>query len=185
MCEGFYAPNNCSSLLENHSILVYSSQPSKFFFFFFSTVVNWCQANGGLKAVRVNSSKTAVKTGLFRWLNNCPGRRIYYSWIMTKLLLSFNGAFRGDPEVNFMAADGVEHCVWPVRDPVVVFSLQRAFEAVQSTYIADGHHRSASAFRWGYGETYVKKKKQAKLIISVGVEEKGQNRLSHRRLTRE
>jgi len=30
---------------------------------------------------------------------------------------------------------------------VDVFALQRAFESVKTTYIADGHHRSASAFR--------------------------------------
>lgn len=53
-----------------------------------------------------------------------------------------------NPEVRFQAEDGTEHSVWPVRDPVDVFALQRAFEAVKNTYIADGHHRSASAFRW-------------------------------------
>lgn len=56
---------------------------------------------------------------------------------------------RGAPDVRFMADDGVEHMVWPVRDSAEVFSVQRAFESVNTTYIADGHHRSASAFRCG------------------------------------
>lgn len=55
--------------------------------------------------------------------------------------------FRDKPEVRFAAEDGTEHSVWPVRDPVDVFAIQRAFEGVKTTYIADGHHRSASAFR--------------------------------------
>ncbi|CAN0178298.1 unnamed protein product [Pylaiella littoralis] len=53
------------------------------------------------------------------------------------------------PEVQFTAEDGTEHSVWPVRDPVNVFAIQKAFEIVKTTYIADGHHRSASAFRVG------------------------------------
>lgn len=57
------------------------------------------------------------------------------------------GCKRENPEVRFRAEDGTEHSVWPVRDPVDVFALQRAFETVNNTYIADGHHRSASAFR--------------------------------------
>lgn len=54
---------------------------------------------------------------------------------------------RDKPEVQFTAEDGTEHSVWPVRDPVNVFAIQKAFEIVKTTYIADGHHRSASAFR--------------------------------------
>lgn len=49
--------------------------------------------------------------------------------------------------MQFRAEDGTEHSVWAVRDPVDVFAIQRAFESVKTTYIADGHHRSASAFR--------------------------------------
>lgn len=55
-----------------------------------------------------------------------------------------------NPEVRFRAEDNTEHSVWPVRDPTAVFAIQKAFEGVTTTYIADGHHRSASAFRYGY-----------------------------------
>ena len=55
---------------------------------------------------------------------------------------------RSDPEVRFLVEDdGVEHSVWPVKEPETVFAIQEAFESVSCTYIADGHHRSASAFR--------------------------------------
>ncbi|CAB1100002.1 unnamed protein product [Ectocarpus sp. CCAP 1310/34] len=56
---------------------------------------------------------------------------------------------RDTPEVQFRAEGGTEHSVWVVRDPVDVFAIQKAFEGVKTTYIADGHHRSASAFRVG------------------------------------
>jgi uncharacterized protein (DUF1015 family) len=50
------------------------------------------------------------------------------------------------PPVNrFTAVDGIEHTVWPVTDPAGTGALTRAFSAVPAFYVADGHHRSASA----------------------------------------
>ena len=51
------------------------------------------------------------------------------------------------PHVDFTADDGIGHTVWVVDDPQQVQALQAAFAAVPVTYVADGHHRSASAFR--------------------------------------
>ena len=50
------------------------------------------------------------------------------------------------PLFDFTAADGVRHTVWRVPDAAV---LLRAFERVPHAYVADGHHRSASAWRAG------------------------------------
>ena len=50
------------------------------------------------------------------------------------------------PLYDFMAADRVRHSVWRVPDPR---SLVEAFAAVPHVYVADGHHRSASAWRAG------------------------------------
>ena len=53
-------------------------------------------------------------------------------------------------ETSFVAEDdGIEHLVWPISDEPTVSAIRRAFESVRYTYIADGHHRSASAFRVG------------------------------------
>ncbi|CAM9772373.1 unnamed protein product [Chrysoparadoxa australica] len=53
------------------------------------------------------------------------------------------------PETSFVGPDKVEHKVWPVSDPQMLYEFQKAFKEVPYTYIADGHHRSASAFRVG------------------------------------
>jgi uncharacterized protein (DUF1015 family) len=45
---------------------------------------------------------------------------------------------------DFIAADGVHHTVWNVPDPV---RFVQAFREIPSLYIADGHHRAASASR--------------------------------------
>ena len=44
------------------------------------------------------------------------------------------------------AADGIQHTVWPVVDDTIIENITRLFaEKVPATYIADGHHRAASA----------------------------------------
>jgi len=50
------------------------------------------------------------------------------------------------PLYDFTAPDGVRHTVWAAPD---AGALARAFGAVPHSYVADGHHRSASAWRAG------------------------------------
>jgi uncharacterized protein (DUF1015 family) len=50
------------------------------------------------------------------------------------------------PLYDFTAPDGVRHTVWQVPDPD---SWVDAFRSVPHAYVADGHHRSASAWRAG------------------------------------
>lgn len=51
---------------------------------------------------------------------------------------------QGAPAADFEADDGVRHTVWDIdeTDPLV-----RAFASMDFAYVADGHHRSASASR--------------------------------------
>jgi uncharacterized protein (DUF1015 family) len=50
------------------------------------------------------------------------------------------------PHSGFTAADGVQHAIWRVADELTP-DLVSAFAAVPAMYIADGHHRAASAAR--------------------------------------
>jgi uncharacterized protein (DUF1015 family) len=50
------------------------------------------------------------------------------------------------PLYDFTAPDGVRHTVWGVPDSG---ALVQAFRPVSHAYVADGHHRSASAWRAG------------------------------------
>jgi len=50
------------------------------------------------------------------------------------------------PIYDFTAADGITHTVWVVNTPTAVQDITTLFaEKVPATYIADGHHRAASA----------------------------------------
>jgi len=48
------------------------------------------------------------------------------------------------PLYDFVTRDGVAHTVWRLDDPAPYLS---AYRAVAAAYVADGHHRSASAWR--------------------------------------
>jgi len=52
----------------------------------------------------------------------------------------------GAPLYDFTAPDGVRHTVWRIAEPGPFLD---AFRAVGHAYVADGHHRSASAWRAG------------------------------------
>ncbi len=55
-------------------------------------------------------------------------------------------AVRAPALYDFVAPDGVRHILWKVADPT---ALLGDFAAVPLAYVADGHHRSASAWRAG------------------------------------
>ncbi len=49
-------------------------------------------------------------------------------------------------EYNFLADDGVTHTLWVVDAPASIEAITQIFEKkIPATYIADGHHRAASA----------------------------------------
>ncbi len=54
-----------------------------------------------------------------------------------------------EPLYSFIAEDGVEHCVWKIKNQENNMKLQIAFQLMDKIYIADGHHRCASAVKVG------------------------------------
>lgn len=65
------------------------------------------------------------------------------------------------PAYDFTAADGIQHTVWVVNEPAAVNEITSLFASkVPFTYIADGHHRAASA-------SLVQKEFEEKQMISA------------------
>lgn len=58
-----------------------------------------------------------------------------------------NKAMGKPPVYDFTAEDGVTHRLWIIEEPADVEEIRREFEQVDSVYIADGHHRCASAVK--------------------------------------
>ena len=53
------------------------------------------------------------------------------------------------PLYDFVSDDGITHSVWKISDKTDVNSVFEAFGTINSIYIADGHHRAASAVKVG------------------------------------
>lgn len=85
--------------------------------------VNICDANTGpiFLTYRKNDDISAVVS---QWMND------------------------NEPVYDFVA-DGVNQTVWVVNDSATVEKLSALFDAVPAMYIADGHHRCASAVKVG------------------------------------
>lgn len=52
-----------------------------------------------------------------------------------------------EPVYDFISADGNGHRVWIIDDNIVIEKLIKLFKSIKYLYIADGHHRSASAVK--------------------------------------
>lgn len=50
---------------------------------------------------------------------------------------------------DFVSEDGIRHRVWVISKDVQIADVEKAFASVGEVYIADGHHRAASAVRVG------------------------------------
>ncbi len=53
------------------------------------------------------------------------------------------------PLFDFTAEDGIQHTVWATDGVEVDRQMEQAFQALDALYIADGHHRAASAVKVG------------------------------------
>jgi uncharacterized protein (DUF1015 family) len=60
-----------------------------------------------------------------------------------------NAQKKRTPLYDFISRDGIGHRVWRIERGEIIQRLQSLFEEIPCTYIADGHHRCASAVKVG------------------------------------
>ena len=60
-----------------------------------------------------------------------------------------NESTEGKPVYDFVAEDGIAHIVWLIEDEALINELTELFKGIDYLYIADGHHRAASAVKVG------------------------------------
>jgi uncharacterized protein (DUF1015 family) len=56
-----------------------------------------------------------------------------------------NKITKDTPEYDFKSPDGIKHTLWVVSDEDKIKLIQEEFKKMDALYVADGHHRSASA----------------------------------------
>lgn len=52
-----------------------------------------------------------------------------------------------EPYADFVREDGIRHRTWIISDRETILQIKELFSGIDHTYIADGHHRAASAVR--------------------------------------
>jgi uncharacterized protein (DUF1015 family) len=60
-----------------------------------------------------------------------------------------NRVTKESPLYDFVADDGIAHRVWKIADTSLVTAIHDTFAKMDAIYIADGHHRAASAVKVG------------------------------------
>ena len=65
-----------------------------------------------------------------------------------------------EPVYDFEGRDGIRHRVYVVKSDRDIDNISNAYNYVKELYIADGHHRAASAVR------VAKKRREANLEVS-------------------
>ncbi|PKK89985.1 MAG: DUF1015 domain-containing protein [Candidatus Wallbacteria bacterium HGW-Wallbacteria-1] len=60
-----------------------------------------------------------------------------------------NEVVTGKPEYDFISDDGIKHTLWLIEQDSKMAELTEQFSAISELYVADGHHRAASAARVG------------------------------------
>lgn len=89
--------------------------------------VDYCDANTGPIFLTYKEEQIASEI-IEAWIENESKRR---------------------PVYNFVAEDGIQHIVWVIDNDIIISELVDLFKEVDYLYIADGHHRSASAVKVG------------------------------------
>ena len=75
---------------------------------------------------------------------------IFLAYRSNDVINSIVSKIKGTPALyDFVAEDGITHKAWIISDETDIASIEKAFEGMDSIYIADGHHRCASACKVG------------------------------------
>ena len=85
-----------------------------------------------MKHVRINNAN--IEPVFFTYPANCEIDSIVDEVVQNK-----------DPEYDFTADDGIGHHFWIIDETEIIEKLILLFEKIPSTYVADGHHRTAAA----------------------------------------
>jgi uncharacterized protein (DUF1015 family) len=68
---------------------------------------------------------------------------------LTEIDAIVDGVRASEPVYDITTPDGIGHTIWRIADPATIARLIGLFRGVEALYIADGHHRTAAAVRYG------------------------------------
>ncbi len=80
-------------------------------------------------------------------ITNANMEPVFFTYPAEKELDAIVSSFvnNNNPEYDFVTDDGFGHHFWVISDQVIINKIVGIFENIPSTYVADGHHRTAAA----------------------------------------
>ncbi len=80
-------------------------------------------------------------------INNANLEPVFFSYPAVSEIDDIIKAFilNNTPVYDFVSDDGIGHHFWVIKDQGIISSLIDLFDQLPSTYVADGHHRTAAA----------------------------------------
>lgn len=119
-----------------------------------SGVVGCASVDDYLNGVILKHEKTLEEKELdrIRHVDTCSAQTgpIFLAYRADKKLGEIIKNVRLTPEVyDFTSDDGIRHEVWRIDKMSTIVDISKIFEAIPHLYIADGHHRAASAVKVG------------------------------------
>jgi uncharacterized protein (DUF1015 family) len=81
---------------------------------------------------------------------NANAEPVFLAYRAVPYIDSLVDQIRSTPPVyDVVTEDGMEHTVWVVSEETHIYAISHLFDAIPALYIADGHHRTAAAIRYG------------------------------------
>ncbi|MEP7168682.1 MAG: DUF1015 family protein, partial [Bacteroidota bacterium] len=79
-------------------------------------------------------------------ISNLNYEPVFFAYPQVKALDDVvSGVTKNTPEYDFVSDDGIGHTFWIVKDDASIQTITNEFTKLKSTYVADGHHRTAAA----------------------------------------
>ena len=108
-------------------------------------------ANGVIK--KHENTREEKEQDRIRHVDTCNAQTgpIFLAYRSNDAIASVMAAYKNtEPLYAFTADDGITHNVWRIAAPEDVAVIRAAFAEMNAIYIADGHHRAASAVKVGF-----------------------------------
>lgn len=107
-------------------------------------------ANGVIK--KHENTRADKEVDRINHVDNCNAQTgpIFLAYRANAVINSIIAKVKGEaPVYDFVADDGIRHAVWKIGQADDINAIEEEFNKISQIYIADGHHRAASAVKVG------------------------------------
>jgi len=81
---------------------------------------------------------------------NANAEPVFLAYRAVPYIDSLVDQIRSTPPVyDIVTEDGIGHTVWVISEETHIYTISHLFDSIPALYIADGHHRTAAAIRYG------------------------------------